>query len=74
MNIRDLRQVLYQNRNVTYTDDLKFLAYVNAYLVSMHVGMVDFFMDRAETYNLDLEQNAKRIADNLVVFTNSFGR
>lgn len=74
LNIRDLRQILYQNRNVTYTDDLKFLAYVNAYLVSMHVGMVDFFLDRAETYNLDLEQNAKRIADNLVVFTNSFGR
>lgn len=72
LNIRDLRQQLYDNRNVAYTDDDLFLAYLNAYLDSMHVGMVDFFMDRAKTYAVDLERNAQQIAADFITFTNKF--
>lgn len=71
-NIRDLRQILYENSGIVYTDDSGFMAYVNAYLDSMHIGMVDFFMNRATTYNIDLKENAKQIADDFVTFINKY--
>lgn len=72
-NIRDLRSILYQNREVVYMDDIKFMAYVNAYLISTHKGMVDYFMNRENTYNVDLEKNAECVANNLMKFANDFG-
>lgn len=71
-NIRDLRETVYVNYGKTYPDDTQFMAFVNAYLDSLHKGMVDFFMDRAKTYNLDLEDNARHIADDLVKFSENF--
>lgn len=72
LNIRDLRKILYDNTDVVYRDDEQFMAFVNAYLDSMHVGMVDFFMNRAATYNINLDENAKRIAGDFITFINKF--
>lgn len=68
-NIRDLREVVYLNQHQVLTDDTEFMAFVNGYLDSLHVGMVDFFMGRAESYGVDLDENAKQIADDLVNFS-----
>jgi hypothetical protein len=71
-NIRDLRGMIYKNIGKEYTDDIDFLAFVNGYLDSLHPGMVDFFMGRAESYGIDLDLNARRIADDLFNFAETF--
>ena len=71
-NIRDLKDIIYKNQNAQYTDDTEFMAFTQAYLSSQHVGMVDFFMNRAETYNINLQQNAKQIADDFVEYTKKY--
>lgn len=68
-HIRDLRNILYKNRSILYKDDNSFLAYINAYLDSLHTGLVDFFMGRAASYHLDLEKNAEQIARDLLLYT-----
>ncbi len=71
-NIRDLRNILYANINEVYTDDDEFMAFVNSYLDALHLGMVDFFMGRAENYNIDFDLNARRIANDLIDFSETY--
>jgi hypothetical protein len=71
-HIRDLRKTVYENQEKIFEDDTRFYAFVNGYLNSLHVGMVDFFMGRAETYGIDLDLNARRIADDLVHFSENY--
>ncbi len=71
-NIRDLRKIVYENQEKIYEDDDRFYAFVNGYLDSLHVGMIDFFMGRAKTYGIDLDLNARRIADDLVRFSEKY--
>lgn len=61
-HVRDLRQVLYANQGRIYSDDTDLLPFVAAYLEALHVGMVDYFVGRAKTYNIDLGLNIKKIA------------
>lgn len=73
-NIRHLREIIYKNQDFFFEDNQPFLAYVNAYLDSLHSGMVDYFMGRSELYGVDQQQNTKQIADDLIKFANEFGR
>lgn len=71
-NIRDLREVVYRNQNQVLTDGPELKAFINGYLDSLHIGMVDFFMGRANNYDIDLEQNARQIAEDLVIFSQNY--
>lgn len=71
-NIRDLREQLYRKQHLVYDDDKELYAFVNAYLESIHFGMVDFFMNRATSYGIDLDENAKKISADLINFSQRF--
>ncbi|MES2016806.1 MAG: hypothetical protein V4484_09935 [Pseudomonadota bacterium] len=72
-HVRDLRAVLYANRDQRYADDADLLPFVMAYLTAMHAGLVDYFSGRAPTYGIDLDQNIARIASDLVAFSQAHG-
>lgn len=72
VNIKELRQILYKNRTATYDNDIELYPFIQAYLDSLHVGVVDFFMGRASTYGVDLDSNAKNIADDFIIFSEIF--
>lgn len=65
-HVRELREVLYRNRHVVYTDDNDLYCFVAAYLDTLNEGMTDYFAGRAVRYNIDLERNIKRIAENFI--------
>jgi hypothetical protein len=67
-NIRDLRVLLYKNRNMVFQDDDLF-PFINAYLDSLHIGVVDFFQGRANKYGLNLKENAMQIANDFLTFS-----
>lgn len=61
-NIRDLRDALYINRDVVYSDDSDLKQFVAAYLDALNVGMVDFFAGRSTRYDINRDKNIKQIA------------
>lgn len=71
-NIRELRGVVYDNYNIVYEDDEELYAYVNAYLDSLHFGLTDYFNHRASKYGVDLEENAKQIAQDFKKYSQKF--
>lgn len=71
-NIRELRAAVYANRSTTYTDDTDLYPYVQAFLSALHPGVVDYFSGRAETYGVDLNENADKIARDFFKYTQEF--
>lgn len=67
-NIRNLREELYKNYNVDYTDDSTLINFVAAYLKSIHIGFTDYFINYTEIYNIDKAKNAEVVADGLKVY------
>jgi hypothetical protein len=65
-NVRDLREALYRNRDVVYTDDADLYNFLSAYLETLNEGMTDYFAGRAAKYNIDLDRNIRRIAENFL--------
>lgn len=71
-DIRALRAVLYAKRGLCYSDDQALLAFVMAYLVALHIGMVDYFVGRATTYGVDLEQDIATIGRDFAAFAKTY--
>jgi hypothetical protein len=67
-NIKDLREIVYSNHEVTYKDDLNLNRFVLAYLNSINKGVTDYFQGRIEIYKIDKNENVKNIAKDLVRF------
>ncbi len=65
-NIRDLREALYAASIRTPIGDIELNSYLTAYFVALHLGFTDYFAGRAQRYGIDLEQNAKEVAEGLL--------
>ena len=65
-NVRDIRTSIYGNIGRMYQDDIELYAYVNAFLDSAKSGFVNFFVDREKKLGIDIEQNGKIIAQDLI--------
>jgi capsule polysaccharide export protein KpsC/LpsZ len=68
LHIRDLREELYKNYGVEYVDDSDLLKYLSAYLISVHMGFTDYFVNYPEIYSIDKVENAKIVAKGLRAF------
>lgn len=64
-NIRDLRESVYQNIGINYTDDDALYAYIMGFLESLHSGYINYFMGTAEKVGINQNENAKIIAKDL---------
>jgi capsule polysaccharide modification protein KpsS len=71
-NIRDLREILYKNRDIKYDDDSELYPFINAYLNSLKEGIVDFFSNRAEKYGIDMNKNFDQLAADFVKFAQQY--
>lgn len=71
-SIRDLREILYLKHKVKLLDDMNLFKFVLAYLNSTHEGVTDFFMGRAVKYDIDLEENTKKIASDFLKFSEEY--
>jgi hypothetical protein len=71
-DIRALRALLYARRGLRYQDDMVLMAFVMAYIDALHVGMVDYFVGRAASYGLDLDQNIATIGRDFVAFAKTY--
>jgi len=71
-NIKDLRNILYSNREFKYKDDVHLYKFVLAFLKSTHIGVTDYFQGRIDLYNISKEDNADYIAKDLVRFFNNY--
>lgn len=65
-HIRELRAALYARRDEINVDDIELYPYLTAYLAALHPGLTDYFAGRAEKYGINLDENAKRVAGNLL--------
>jgi len=68
-HVRDLRASLYANQGKEYTASDDLLNFVAAYLDALHEGMVDYFVGRANSYNINLEENIRQIARDFIAYT-----
>lgn len=64
-HVRDLRATLDGLTANSLPDDEAILDFLEAYLASIHPGMVSFFAGRAKKSGIDLEQNARDVAAGL---------
>lgn len=67
-NIRDLRQTLYSNFNITYEDDEVLFNFVSTYLKSIHPGFTDYFINYPKLLGIDEEKNAEIVAKGLLEY------
>lgn len=71
-NVRDLRQLIYDNRHIRYTDDVLFYAYIYAFLQAAHPGFINYFGGLAPRYCKDPQENAQLIADQLISYSEKY--
>lgn len=64
-HVRDLRERLYAALDRPAMDDRALYPYLSAYLHALHPGMTDYFAGRAVRYGLDLQDNARTVAQGL---------
>jgi hypothetical protein len=68
-NIKDLREIVYRNKDIKYSDDTELYAFVNAYLSSIKIGVVDYFLGQAKEYGIDLGKNENQLAEDFIEFS-----
>ena len=64
-HIRDLRAALHGLTPDSLPDDESLLDYLEAYFASIHPGMISFFAGRAAKSGIDLDENARVVAQGL---------
>lgn len=64
-HVRDLRERLYAAHERPPMTDAALYPYLTAYLHALHPGMTDYFAGRAARYGLDLQDNARKVAEGL---------
>ena len=67
-NIRDLRNVVYDNINKEVNDDDAMYAYIMGYLEALHPGYTNYFLGTALKLGINQEDNATIIAQDLVSY------
>ena len=65
-NIRNLRELLYQNSSDYVADEDGLIKFIAAYLDALSPGVVDYFAGRASAYGVNLDDNAKMIANDFI--------
>lgn len=65
-HVRDLRERLYDTLERPPITDAALYPFLSAYLHALHPGMTDYFAGRAMRYGLDLQDNARKVADGLL--------
>lgn len=66
-NIKDLRQVIYDNMQRDYKDGVELYTYVYSYLMTLKEGFVTYFgMDRVKNSRIDEKANAKMIVSEIM--------
>lgn len=65
-NIRDLRETIYANESVTFRDEESLFPFLTAFFAAKKDGLIDYYGGRATKYGIDLDENARKIADMLV--------
>lgn len=65
-NIRDLRTAIYSSQDEAPVSEMDLCNYLTAYLAAIHPGLTDYFAGRARRYGIDLDENARRVADGLL--------
>lgn len=71
-NIRDIRDVVYNECNTEYQDDMEFYAFVASYLEAIHCGYINYFGGMANKLCDDQDANAKAIANQIIKYTEEF--
>lgn len=64
-HIRELRATLYGLTPESLPDDEALLDYLEAYFAAIHPGMISFFAGRAAKSGIDLDENARIVAQGL---------
>ncbi|MHC0055504.1 capsular polysaccharide export protein, LipB/KpsS family [Actibacterium sp. D379-3] len=72
-HMRYLRAALYARRKEDALPDDDLYPYLTAYLDALHPGLTDYFAGRAEKYGIDLDENAERVAINLLATVADLG-
>lgn len=65
-HVRDLRERLYAALERPPMTDAARYPYLTAYLHALHPGMTDYFAGRAVRYGIDLQDNARKVAEGLL--------
>ena len=71
-NIRDLRDIILDNIEKQYEDDVELRAFVMAYLESSHPGYTDCYSGGVFIDGFDYEGNARNIAADMIRFVNRY--
>lgn len=64
-HVRDLRATLAGLTQDSLPDDAALLDYLECYMASIHPGMISFFAGRAAKSGIDLDENARTVAQGL---------
>lgn len=67
-NIRNLREVLYHNRDIQYQDDEELYKYLYAYLNAIYEGFTDYFVDFPELVKIEEKSNTKKVSEQLLIY------
>lgn len=67
-NIRELREQLYQLKDVVYSDDDELYRFLLAYLISQKKGFTDFYGGVHKVLKIDLNKNGEDVAQGLQSF------
>ena len=67
-NIRDLKDVIYNLKPINTTDDLEIKKFVLAYLKAQKKGFTDFYINLANSIEIDMTQNIQDAAASLSEF------
>jgi len=70
-NIRNLREVLYQNLNKTFTDDQTLYQFLSVFLKISHRGFVAYYSNYRELLNIDPNKNLEEVAMGMIGYFTS---
>lgn len=73
-NIKELREHLYNLKEVVFEDDDELYRFTLAYLLSQKKGFTDFYGNMHSVLMIDLENNARVVAGELSSFFNNYHR
>ena len=65
-NIRDLRSILYDNYNKTFSDDDELRRFVFAFLKSSHEGFTNYFPSQVKLCGIDNNTNIKIVSREMI--------
>ena len=71
-NIRDLRKVIYNSRNMNYKDDNDLFHFVGSYLKYSKEGFVEYYIEYPKIFKIDESLNSIKVANGLLNYFKQF--